>query len=160
MHTTSEDSWPSLVFPVSSTHLCLPGFQGIQAPLSPGPSIPPAPFLPAGTVAPIPTSFWSPESRHNCSPPTDPGADARWTQVTRRCLFINHPDKHNLPCSTQATLHSKTNSPSGELNTSCTSQTTKTGPWKRQGVLEPATGPEGSSSQAVLTARTLSVGCV
>lgn len=69
-----------------------------------------SPFLPAGTVAPISEGFWSPESTHNCSP-KDPGADACWTQVTRRCLFINHPDKHNVPCSAQATLHSKANPP-------------------------------------------------
>lgn len=154
---TCSPLWSSL----SPPHTCVSLVPRASKPLCyQDPAFHQSPFRPAGTVAPIPTSCWSPESKHNCSPPTDPGADARWTQVTRRCLFINHPDKHNLPCSAQATLHRTANSPSGELNTSCTSQTTKTGTWKRQGVPEPATGPEGSSSQAVLTARTLTVVCV
>lgn len=109
--SSSEDWWPSVAFPVSSTHTCLPSLPGDPSPCFQDSAFHQPPFLPVLTVAPIPTSFWSPNSRHNCPPLKDPGAEARWTRVTRRCLFINHPDKHSLPCSAQATLHSKANLP-------------------------------------------------
>lgn len=57
----------------------------------------------------------------HCSPPKDQGTDACWTWVTQRHLFINHPDKHNLPCAAQTSLHSKANPPRAKPNVSSTS---------------------------------------
>lgn len=100
-HTLSSGAPGPPGLPRPSAHLCIlgspggPGSYTVRTQRSISPS-----SCQQATVTPTPSELLVTSEQAQLFPLKDQGADAGWTWVTQRCLFITIPEQHNLPCST------------------------------------------------------------